>query len=244
MKRAKSLSCMIVLGLLAAATHGQILKISGPLHLALKAWVQQGETVQTTPGGGYSYLLSATTSNLTITTKSLLKMIAADQGFTLPPRAKLWLDDDTFYILRQDNTIFTNIDYEILSIAYANNVLAYKTIQKGGHYQSTVAGTLIATIYYNSSSLSFALDCYGKNTFYTAADGTNAVAVNSFTGQAFGCGSTDGHDMVLKGTLGGRQTQGYKVADGGILPPFLGNPTGSFPGLDGQRIEASGGQER
>lgn len=235
MKKAKLLTASIVLGLLVFGAQAQILIISGPLNLALTARVQQGETVQTTPGGGYSYLLSGTTSNLMITTKSLLKMIAADQGFALPPRAKLWLDDDTFYILRQDNTVFTNIDYGILSISYVRNVLACKTIQKTNHYQSTVTGTLVATIYYNGSSLSFALDCYGKNAFYNTSDGTNAVAVNAFAGQAIGCGNTDGHDMVLKGTLSGRQTQRYKVDDVGILLPPLGNPTGSFPGLDRPR---------
>jgi hypothetical protein len=223
---------MAVLGLLAFAAQAQVMMgISGPLNIALVGQVQQEETVISTPGGGHISLASASTTKFRINTKSLLKLIAADQDLTLPPKAKLWLSGNSFYILRQDNTIFTNIDSELLSITYVTNVLAYKTIQKTNSYASTVTETLIAILDYNGSSISFSLNCYGKNTFYNATDFTNAIAVNSYSGPAFGSGTSGDQNMIVKGSLKGKHTTRYAVGGGGVgtFPP-PNNPSGEFPG--------------
>jgi hypothetical protein len=202
--------------------------------------VQQEESAVSTPGGGYTYLVSATTTNFTINTKSLLKLIAADQGFTLPPKAKLWLVGDMFYVLHQDNTVFTNIDSELLSITYVTNVLAYKTIQKTNSYASTVTETSVAILAYNGSSISFSLNCYGKNTFYNKTDFTNAVASYSYSGQGFGSGTSGDQNMIVKGSLSGKHTTRYKV--GGGVGTFPGGDSGTFPGGQGPLPPVPGSQ--
>lgn len=229
MKRPRLFGALAVFGLLTLAAQAQMVEIDGPVNIALIGQVQQQVTALSTPGGGYFYLQSATTTNFTINTKSLLKLIAADQGFILPPKAKLWLAGDMFYILRQDNSIVTNIDSELLSITYVTNVLEYQTVQKTNRYVSTIKETLIATLHYNGPSLSFTLDCYGKTAFYNQTDFTNAIAVNSYSGQGFGYGTSGGLNMIVKGSLQGRHAFRYQVGGVGTFPA-PNNPSGEFPG--------------
>ena len=101
MDKNKLLGVMTVFGLLALNAKAQILEIYSPLNIDLVCQVQQGE------------FEPASTTNLTINTESLLTLIATDQGFTLPAKAKLWLADDRFYILKHDNTPFRMIDRDL-----------------------------------------------------------------------------------------------------------------------------------
>jgi hypothetical protein len=228
MKKTRLLGAVVVFGLLAFTAKAQI---NTPLNLALVGQVQQDQTGGP-PASGVLYQVVATTTNVTINTKSLLKLIAADQGFTLPPQARLWPSGNTFFILNQNNTIFTNIDSEVLSLTYVTNVLEFQTIQTTNHhYASTITEPLVAVLTYNGSSISFTLNCYGKYHFYNATDSTNAILVISFSGQCFGSGTCGDRNMVIKGSLSGKRTERYHVGGGGGPGTFPGpGGRGSFPG--------------
>jgi hypothetical protein len=243
MKIIRFLSATAVFGLLAFTATAQVPVIYNPLNIALVGQVQQ-EAVQGVPTGSVTFLQTVETTNLTINTRSLLELIAADQGFTLPPKAKLWLAGDMFYILKQDDTIFTNVDSELLSITYVTNVLQYKMIQTTNKFMHTFAGTSVAIIAYNGSSVSFTLNCYGKATFYNAGNFNNPdnwVQSYSYSGWGFGSGTCDGQNMVIKGSLKGKYTlrygaggQGPGTFPGGgsslpLLPPAPGDDAGTFP---------------
>jgi len=209
MNQIKLLSVVAIVGLLAFASKAQTLEIYGNMNVALVCQVQQG----------------ASTTNFEINTQSLLKLIAADQGFTLPPQAKLFLADDIFYILRKDNTIFTIINTNLLNVTYGTTVLKSKLIQTKNAYLETVDGTSIATIAYNGSSISFTLNCCGENDFYNTVDFTkttnNSFVSNSFSGFGFGPGICNGQNMVVKGFLTGTYSLRYTPQGGGsaTFPP-------------------------
>jgi hypothetical protein len=234
MKIIRLLSAMAVFGLLAFTAKAEIY-IYNPLNIALVGQVQQ-DTVQGAPKSGVLSEVSARTTNLTINTKSLLTLIATDQGFTLPPKAKLWLDGDMFYLLKQDNTIFTIVDSNLLSITYVSDVLNSKQIVTTKTYLETITGTSVAILAYNGSSISFTLNCYGKEIFYNASNFTNAVLSRSYSGWGFGSGTCDGQNMVIKGSLKGKDTTRYAVGGGvGTFPPggplaFPPDDSGTFPG--------------
>jgi len=118
MKEIKILCTLVAFGLAAANVQAQALNIYCPLNIELVCQVQQVPT-DVVPTGNVVLDERATTTKLKINTKTLLAMIATDEGFTLPPNAKLWLASDVFYIFRQDNTIFTNVNSGLLNITSA-----------------------------------------------------------------------------------------------------------------------------
>jgi hypothetical protein len=247
MKTIRLLGALAVFGLPAFTATAQVPVIYNPLNIALVGQVQQ-EAVQGAPKDGVTFLQIEGTTNLTINTRSLLELIATDQGFTLPPKAKLWLAGDMFYILKQDNTIFKYIDSELLSITYVTNVLQYKMVQTTNKFVRSFTGTSVAILAYNGSSLSFTLTCYGKTTFYNAGNFKNPdnwIQSYSYSGSGFGSGTCDGQNMVIKGSLNGKYTlryggggQGTGTFPGGgpslpPLPPAPGGDGGVFPGQSG-----------
>jgi hypothetical protein len=80
------------------------------------------------------------------------------------------------------------------------------------------------------------LNCYGKEIFYNASNFTNAVLSRSYSGWGFGSGTCDGQNMVIKGSLKGKDTTRYAVGGGvGTFPPggplaFPPDDSGTFPG--------------
>jgi hypothetical protein len=202
----KLLNTMAVFGLLTFTTQAQTLAlaINNVMSIALVCQVQQDSTGVT---------------NCKITTKSLLELIATDQGFTLPAKAKLWSSDDAFSVLNADDTIFTNIDTNLLNITYVTAVLKSKLTQTTNTYTDTINGSSVIILNYNGSSVSFTFNCYGKQNFLNKIKGTNAVASSSFSGDGFGSGICDGQDMVVKGSLTGKYSMRYTVrytGDGGL----------------------------
>ena len=247
MKILRLLGALAVFELLGFTATAQVPVIYNPLNIALVGQVQQ-EAVWGAPHGSVTFLQTEGTTNLTINTRSLLALIATDQGFTLPPKAKLWLVGDLFYILRQDNTVFKYIDSELLNITYVTNVLQYKMIDTTNKFVHSFTGTSVAILAYNGSSISFTLNCYGKATFNNAGNFNhpdNWVQSYSYFGWGFGSGTCDGQNMVIKGSLNGKNTmryggggQGNGTFPGGgpilpPLPPGPGGDEGTFPGQPG-----------
>jgi len=223
MNQNKLLSVLAIVGLLTFTSEAQTLAINDIMNVALVCQVQQDEHPD------------ASTTNLEINTKSLLKLIAADLGLTLPPHAKLWLANNIFSILKEDNTIFADIDTNLLNITYVTTVLKSKLLQTKNTYLETLDGTSIVTLVYNGSSISFTLNCYGKNGFYNKVNFSkttnNAITSNSFSGWGFGSGLCNGQNMVVKGSLTGIYSTRYTTGGGvGTFPP--GNGSGIFPGSD------------
>lgn len=195
-----------VIGLLAfTAEAQQTMAIHGIMNVALVCQVQQDG------------LPNATTTNLAIRTQSLLKFIANDQGFALPANAKLWFDGSASAVLRANNTIFTNIDTNILNITYGTTVLKSKLQQTTKTYVDTIRGKSVVTLNYNGSAMSFNLNVVGENGFYNTVNyakaENNAVGVNSFSGSGFGSGMVGDQSMVVTGTVTGRWSFRY-TADG------------------------------
>jgi hypothetical protein len=240
MKILRLLGALAVFGLLGFAATAQVPEINNPLNIALVGQVQQ-EAVGGAPNGVVTFLQTVGTTNLTINTRSLLELIATDQGFTLPPKAKLQLVGDMFYILRQDNTIFTIVDSNLLSITYVTNVLQYKMIDTTNQFVHTFTGMSVAILAYNGSSISFTLNCYGKAVFYNAGNHASRVESHSYSGWGFGSGTCDGQNMVIKGSLNGKYTLRYGAGGQGPgtfpgggpilppLPPASGDDAGTFP---------------
>lgn len=221
MNQNKLSSVLAVFGLLAFTSGAQTLAINDLMNVALVCRVQQDEPPD------------ASTTNLKINTKSLLELIAADQGLALPPHAKLWLANNVFSILNEDNTIFADIDTNVLNITYVTTVLKSKLLQTTNNYLETIDGTSIVTLAYNGPSISFTLNCCGKNSFYNKVNFTktanNAIASNSFSGWGFGSGTYNGQNMIVRGSLKGTYSTRYTAGGGvGTLPP--GSGIGAFPG--------------
>lgn len=228
----KLLSAITIFVFLAFTAQAQTLAINNVMNMALVCQVQQD---------------SSSVTNCKITTKSLLELIATDQGFTLPAKAKLWLANDSFFVLNADDTIFTNIDTNILNITYVTAVLKSKLIQTTNTYKDTINGTSIVTLNYNGSSASFTFNCCGKQNFLNKVRNTNAVALSSFSGSGFGPGIYDGQNMIVKGSLTGKFNQRYTVGGGvGTFPPgdlgtFPGDGVlGTFPGNSDMPVPGSG----
>ncbi len=222
MKKIKLLAALAILGL-AFAARAQT-PVYSPLNIALVGQVQQPQIIVGTPGGGHISLISATTTNLTINTKSLLKLIAADQGLTLPPKARLWLADDRFVIVNPDNTIFTNVDTELLSITYVTNVVVLKTVYPTNGYVNTLTETLVTSLDYNGSSISFTLNCYGKFHCQDRDNHINEVVARSYSCQGLGSGTCGDRSMVIKGSLSGQCTTQYSPGDEGGHPGTVPHP--------------------
>jgi len=213
----KLLNAITTFVFLAFTAQAQTLAINNVMNIALVCQVQR--QVQQD---------SSSMTNCKITTKSLLELIATDQGFTLPAKAKLWLNDDTFFVLNADDTIFTNIDTNLLNITYVTTVLKSKLIQTTNTYTDTINGTSVIILNYNGSSVSFTFNCYGKQNFLNKVKGSNAVLESSFSGDGFGSGMCDGQNMIVKGSLTGKYSTRYTVDGGvGIFPP---GDLGTFPG--------------
>lgn len=213
-----------IIALLSFTARAQTLSLNEVMSLGLDCQIQQNESTFT-----------STTTNLEINTQSLLELVAADQGFTLPPHAKLWLGGNGFAVLRQDNTIFTNIDTNILSVTYVSTVLKSKLIQNRNLYQDTVDGTSVVTLIYNGSTISFNLNFIGDQTFYNQANyaktTNNAVVSTSFSGRGFGGGTCGGKNMVVTGFLNGNYTFSYTTGNAGPMPPGGGDGAFPSPGL-------------
>jgi len=220
MKEIKILCTLVAFGLAAANVQAQALNIYCPLNIELVCQVQQVPT-DVVPTGNVVLDERATTTKLKINTKTLLAMIATDEGFTLPPNAKLWLASDVFYIFRQDNTIFTNVNSGLLNITYMTNVMDYRLFITTKRYVSNLTEPTTAIIAYNGSSVSFSLNCYGKVKFYNATDdSTNYILSTSYSGLGFGSGICAGQNMVITGSVAGEQTQRYKTGSGGNAGEF------------------------
>ena len=213
MKKIKSLGALAVFGLLALAAKAQIestqtvqlyLPVNNAMNVALVGQVQQ-EAIPSAPRSGVMFQTQKTTK-LTINTRSLLAMIAADQGFTLPAKAKLKLLDDTFLVLNQDNTVFTNVDRELLSLTYVTNVLESTLTQTPDIFATTITITSIAVLTYNGCSTAFTLNCYGKAVFHSQFGRSYPFMSHSYSCQAFGSGTCNGQNMVIKGSLSGKET--------------------------------------
>ena len=199
---AKSLAILFVT---LASTEGQTLSINNFMKLDLNCAVQEGSSA----------------NNFKINTKSLLKLIANDQGFTLPDDAKLWLMGDSFAIVNAHNTIFTNISTDVLNVAYVTDIFNSKLNQTQKIYNNTIKGTQVVTLNYNGSSTSFTLSCYGKYYFHNESNGRNAFVRSSFSSEGFGPGTSNGHNMIVTGSVDGDYFLRYTISN----PP----PTGSFP---------------
>jgi hypothetical protein len=221
MKQIKLLCVFAALGWLGLNARAQIVEFYCPLNVALVCQVQQ-EPTEVTGTNNLVYKDRATTTNLTINTKTLLALIAADQGLTLPKNAKLWRVPGGFYIIGPDNTIFTNVDSGLLNLTYVTNVINNNTfLTANRHYVSNVNSPTTAILTYNGLSVTFTLNLYGKYEFYNESDDNfiNTILSTSFSGEGFGSGTSGGQGMIITGSVTGSETQRTK---GGAqpFPPF------------------------
>ena len=197
------------LELLALSTKAQPLGVEGIMNVALDCQVQQ----------------ASGTTNLQINTQSLLELIAKDQGFTLPAHAKLWLGGDSFVILKQDNTPFTNVDVNILNVTCVATVLKSDKSTNSTHpktYVITIKGTSVVALNYNGTSISFNLNFVGENDLFNEVPESNAqndaVYTRSFTGSGLGSGTCGEQSMVVTGSLTGTYSMRYVVGGTGTFP--------------------------
>jgi hypothetical protein len=218
MKQNILLSVVTIVGLLTFTGEAQTLAINNIMDIVLVCQVQQAGPP------------NASTTNLEINTQSLLELIATDQGFTLPSHAKLWLANNSFSVLRADNTIFANIDTNILNIIYGTTVLKSKLIQTSKIYSDTIKETSVVALVYNGTAISFSLNFVGENNFVNdvnfAKATNNAIVSSSFSGLGFGSGTCGGQGMVVTGSLTGKYSFRY-TAGGGTFPSGTGS--GAFP---------------
>jgi hypothetical protein len=204
----KLLNIIAVLGLLTFTAEAQNFTINSIMNVKLVCQVQQEESYET-----------SSTTNLTINTKSLLEMIATDQGFTLPAKAKLWLSGNSFSVLNSEGTIFVNIDTNLLNITYVTTVLKSNLTQTTNTYVNTINGTSVVILNYSGSSVSFTFNCCGKQNFLNKLKDIHAVALSSFSGRGFGPGICNSQNMIIQGSLTGKYSTRYTVGDGvGTFP--------------------------
>jgi hypothetical protein len=152
-------------------------------------------------------------TNFEINTKSLMQLIARDQGFALPPNARLWLPAGApgLSILYQDHVIFTNVDTNIFNITLVTNIVSDKITQTKNTYSETVFAPTVLQLNYNGASASFTLTCagdwksYSKIVFHKAGYGSNVI--NSFSGTCAGYGTYGDQNMVIRGTMKGNYTK-------------------------------------
>lgn len=207
-----SFGCLVLVG----KADGQ--EINDPLNIQLKCEVQQN--------GGIT--------NLDINTQALLELVAVDQGFALPVHAKLWLSGSSFMVLRQDNTILTAIDTNILNVAYTTMILKSKSTQTSKGYLGTVDAKPVAVLNYYGTSLSFSFNFIGNYTISNPVSfvkaNNNATYSSSFSGSGFGSGTCGGQNMVVTGTIMGSYSYRYSTGGGlGTFPGTGGSGLGTFP---------------
>lgn len=203
------LSTVAMLGLMAfnaKALDGNI--ITNTVSVALVGHVQQNEVTSTNASGTVTNY-SRTTTNLTLNTKSLLKMIAADQGFNLPTNASLGMIENTFVVLNKDKSIFTNVTVMGMTKMAEVDKGDLKLTAKNAAEAQT--GTQVGTISYNgtNSTIGFTLyflasDSYtAKNNFTTNGVPVVGTVSESFSGSGHGPGICQGNEMVISGSMSG-----------------------------------------
>jgi len=222
------LGLLAVIGLLAFAAHAQTISLNCDMDIALTCQVQPGGEVDK--------------STLKINTKSLLELIAGDQGFKLPSNAKLWYSSLGVFILNQDGGVFTNVDTNIFNITFDAGIQSYKITDTAKLYEETLREPSALTLNYNGATVSFNLACVGNYEFYNkvnyAESGKNAIVTSSFSGACLGSGMDNGQAMIIKGTLTGNYSFRYPAGDtntntntmDAASPGGDSNPLGIFPG--------------
>lgn len=169
----------------------------------------------------FSLACQAPETNFEINTKSLVRLIAADQGFTPPSNARLWLfgGPTGLLLLRQPNGNSTIVDTNIFNIAFVTNILSYQLTQNTNTYLETAFAPTVLELNYNGASVSFTLTCAGDWKFYNHVNfhksRDNAIVITSFSGTCVGYGTYGGQTMVIKGTMKGNYTFRYAADDGG-----------------------------
>jgi hypothetical protein len=204
MKLIKLFSIVSSIGCLLFATKTDAQEINDPLDIQLKCEVQQN--------GG--------TTNLEISTQALLELVAADQGFALPVHARLWLSGSSFVVLRQDSTVLTAIDTNILNVTYTTMIVNSKSTQTSKSYLSTVDAKPVAILNYNGTSLSFSFNFIGgyhiSNSVSPLKANNNAAYSTSFSGSGFGSGICGSQNMVITGTITGNNSYRYSTGGSGL----------------------------
>jgi len=210
-----TIACLLAF---VSATRAQ--EINANMDLQLQCQVQQGNSI----------------TNAQIDTQSLLELIAADQGFTLPNHAKLRLNGSSFVVLQQDNTVTAYVDTNILSVVYVGMVEKSSSTNNTKNYTSTLTTTPVISINYNGSTISFSCNFKGSYAVYNLVVHMTdkAVYTTSYSGTGFGTGTFAGQTMVVTGTLNGSYI--FQYSTGTITPPIgifptpliLGNPPGAW----------------
>jgi len=217
MKLIKLFSIVSSIGCLVFATKADAQEINDPLDIQLKCEVQQN--------GG--------TTNLEISSQALLELVAADQGFAIPVHARLWLSGSSFVVLRQNSTILTTIDTNILSVAYATTIVNSKSTQTSKGYLGTVDAKPVAILNYNGTSLSFSFNFIGNYSISNSVSflkaNNNAVYSTSFSGSGFGSGICGTENMVITGTIRGNNSYRYSTGGSGLGAFPSGSGLGTFP---------------
>lgn len=190
------LSTVAMLGLVAFNAQAVGFLITNTVSVALVGQVQQNEVIsRSSTVTNYS----RTTTNLTLNTKSLLKMIAADQGFTLPTNASLGMIENTFVVLKKDKSVFTNVT--VMGMSTMAEVGKDDIRLTAKNVAETQTGTRVGTISYSgtNSTIEFTLFFRASDTYTAKNNLTNGVPVvgtvsESFSGSGHGPGSCQGHE--------------------------------------------------
>ncbi len=137
-------------------------------------------------------------------------------------------------ILDNSNNVIALVDTNLLSATYGTDILTEKFTSNSGGYRRSVHATSLLTLNYTGATLNFSFNCYGRQTLYQEAKGTNSVVTATLAGLGFGDGTFNGQTVIVSGGLTGKRTKQdhLEFLPGGISTfPGGGGGLGAFPGV-------------